>query len=68
MIYVIDDFYDNVNEVINLANTLTYRNDVSGEHFLRTYGLPCRNVGERIEKILIIILYIFSFFVLYGLK
>ena len=52
MIYVIDDFYDNVDEVINLANTLTYRSDVCGEHFLRTYGLPCRNVGEIIERLL----------------
>lgn len=52
MIYVIDDFYDNVNEVVNFANKLTFKEDVCGEHFLRTYGIACKNVGKRIEEVL----------------
>ncbi len=52
MIHVIDDFYDNIEDVVQLSKTLPYKHNVGGEHFLRTCELPCRVTGQRIAEIL----------------
>ena len=51
-IHVIDDFYENVEDIIQLSKSLEYRSDSGGGHFSRSVGLPCRVVGEEFERIL----------------
>ena len=39
-IIIIDDVYENPDDILEFANSQQYRTDVAGEHFNRTQGLP----------------------------
>ena len=47
---IIDNFYNNPDEVREYALSLPYRNDVHGEHFWRTTPRLNRNVIPHLEK------------------
>jgi len=51
-IHIIDDFYQNPDEVVEFAQSQEWRNAAGGNHFLRTVGFPAIDLIPTLEDII----------------